>query len=126
MRSLIFILLVVVSAHLAHGQILRENEKKEFQFDEYKFPLFPFNPNFSEDSTWLKPERRLDGFRRQRFEVDKNLFQRHGYTRNDHLRDHVREDIYSPFDRMPCLKPYGLFRMNVLEPDLSLYNMPVR
>jgi hypothetical protein len=125
MRTLICILLAAASSHLAQGQILKENENTEFQFDKYKFPLLPFNPDFSEDSTWLEPESRLHGLRRQRFDLDKNHFGWDGNA-NNRIPDRTRKDMYSPFDGMPCLKPYGLFRMNVLEPDLSLYNMPVR
>ena len=126
MRTLICMLFAGVSAHLAQGQIFRDNENKEFQFDEYKFPLFPLNPDFSEDSTWLKSEGRLPGLKRQRFELDKNQTQRNGYTRHDQIPDFSRKGAYFPFDNMPCLKPFGLFRMNVLEPDMSLYDMPVK
>ena len=126
MKTLMCTLLVCISANHAVGQNFRDSKSQEFRFDEYKLFSSPLYPNFSQDSTWLKPESRLPGIRRQGFESDKNYFPRNGYTKYNPLPDHARREMYSPFDRMPCLKPYGLYRMNVLEPDMSLYNMPVK
>ena len=126
MRTLICTILVCISANLAVGQDFRDSKSQEFRFDEYKFLPSPFYPNFSQDSTWLKPESRLPGRLRQRFEPGKNYFPRDGYTKYNQQPDQARREMYSPFDGMPCLKPSGLYRMNVLEPDMSLYNMPVK
>ena len=125
MRPVICILLVGVSAHFAVGQNFRDKKSQEFQFEEYKFPPLIFNPNLLQDSTWGIPEGRLHGLKRQDLETGKNYFQRDAYTKNNQ-NSNLGKDIYYPFDNMPCLKPYGLFRMNVLEPDMSLYNMPTK
>ena len=67
MRTLIYTLVLGVSAHLAAGQNFRDSKSQEFRFDDYKFLPSPFNPNFLQDPARLKPNiepqgKQLHGF----------------------------------------------------------------
>lgn len=131
MRTMIFIfLLACLWTHISLGQNLENKKGDELRFDDYKFDQYPFYPNFSLDSTWINPETMLHA-RRDRKEVESRasrevLSQRYLYLKNNRIPDSARTNMYFPFDRMPCLYPYGLYRMNVLEVDPGLHNMPVK
>ena len=126
MRTLIYTLVLGVSAHLAAGQNFRDSKSQEFRFDDYKFLPSPFNPNFLQDPARLKPNIEPQGKQLHGFNSGLNKFPREGYTKYEQIPGRAHGKMYAPFDGMPFLIPYGLYRMNVLEPDMSLYDMPVK
>jgi hypothetical protein len=119
MRLMMLTLLASISAHLSVSQNIESGKSHELQVDEYRFPLNSYDKNFSLDTAWNKPEARLHGdIGRKRFKSGEKPFQSDRYTNyNQRLEAGMGMNSYFPFDKMPCMKPYGLFRMHVIKPD---------
>jgi hypothetical protein len=112
-------LLASISVHLSVCQNIESGKSHEMQVDEYKFPHNPFDKNFSLNPMWSRPEARLHGdIRRKRFNFAEKPFQGGRYRNyNQRLEAGMGINSYFPFDKMPCMKPYGLYSMPVIKPD---------
>jgi hypothetical protein len=117
MKIMIFTMLACISTRLAMSQNIESGKSHELQFDEYIFPHNSFDKNFSLDTTWSKmtaPLHRDIG--RKNYELRENSSRGTGYRMYNRIPETPAE-TYFPFDRMPYMKPFGLYSMPVIKPD---------
>lgn len=117
MKIMIFTTLAFISTHLSMSQNIENGKSHELQFDEYIFPHNFLDKNFSLDTTWSKPTARLPRDNgRKNYEPRGRAYQRDGYRMYNRIPETPTE-TYFPFDKMPYMKPFGLYRMPVIKPD---------
>jgi hypothetical protein len=117
MKIMIFTTLAFISTHLSMSQNIGSGKSHEQQFDEYIFPHNFSDKNFSLDTTWSKPTGRLRrDYGRNNYEPREKLYRDNGYRMYNGILETPTE-TYFPFDKMPYMKPFGLYSMPVIKPD---------